>query len=292
MNSDFRKEDDDQLSITEYFKNKEDSSNYDELCSATSLYKNLSNSVYKDFGYPREVDKIVKDFIWNKFKQDQYNKDKKNYRLSVLPNLDINIKVSSQEDNVWSLKLQDDLKMSSGLYIIFGTGDSGKSQMIKTILRSNQNFDLFVVGEPFNFDYGKEIHKILLTSDITDLLSIEFMVNSSSRIIIDSLDFLMSYNQGFGLEQSGLPKRPFQFFQALDKVCQVTNKVVIASLPIDGIKHEMLDLVFSKLEAKISGCFRTNIKGDILIYHVKRNLNDENRVSKTAMSFLEFMEQN
>lgn len=195
------------------------------------------------------------------------------------------------QQNVFELRFSNlKYEVGPGLYIIIGEGDSGKTYFIEQIaknLKEKKAFYFIGESDSYNFkeknDFSEELP---VTGSISDLIYLEKVVFKTDVILIDSLNFIMPYNTGFGLEEYGLPKKPFQTMWALDKALQFAGKMLIATLPLDSANALVHDRYFSKLTINTSGVFHTKIKQGSVRYTLRFDKIRKRRISATSADLI------
>lgn len=179
-----------------------------------------------------------------------------------------------------------DYGLSAGLYCIIGEADSGKSTLINRFASSKQNKTFFRIGEVFEDSSNEEIN-IQVRGLVYDLYNLERILEDDNSIIfVDSFDFIMPYNSGFGLEAMGLPKRPFQTLQIFDKICKELSKTVLVTIPVDD-GGSLLDRFYNKTKIKTSGVFLCKAQSNSLKFTIRQDTISKTRISDRTVALFE-----
>lgn len=186
-------------------------------------------------------------------------------------------------------------KIGGGVYCIIGYGDSGKTTFgLKLASEMGAESTLITFGEAAIKSNNEKVNCVDLTvfNHKVDFLTFNEILNDyGDVIIVDSFDFLMPYNKGFGIEGNGIPKRPYQTIWALDKACQKAGLILFAIIPIDDKRSEVLDRIYEKVKIKTSGVFIPKIGINRVKYTIRYDHLSKSRISDSETEMFTFYEK-
>lgn len=254
-------------------------------------YKNLQD--FKDLiprneGFGNEYERLEE-------LKAQLDSDLSRHKVFVEDDLYVEVKPRDEEARVSFSIGNHAYEISGGVYCIIGYGDSGKTTLaLKIAEETYKDSVLITFGEApvkINSDKVKTVDLTVYNHKVDFLTFNEILNDYGSVLIVDSFDFLMPYNKGFGIEGNGIPKRPFQTIWALDKACQKAGVIVFAIIPVDDRRTEALERIYEKVKIKTSGVFIPKIAINRVKYSIRFDHRSKSRISDTETEMMTFYEK-
>lgn len=239
----------------------------------------LSSQFNKEYDLDNSI--LNRMLAYGQMKEDVGDLLNKNKKFVVLFPTDQDSLICSRSPRKEELLIKLSVSNNSfvigpGLYMVIGAAGFGKSTLIQNFKSQSIQLrpDCFIFGESHQ-GLDSDWFEIQMTASALDLAYLSMILSepSNSLMFIDSLTFMLSYNQGAGIESGGLPSRPFQTFKALNQALERMNRIMLAALVVRPAKEEhTMDLCkayFNRLKGDCNGVFFPNISRRRLEYSIR-----------------------